>query len=122
MKKLLVVFLFGFLLINLALAPLYAFSFDEAVIEGFCLNKFSKGKVVYSIEADKASLGSRRIGFFDIGFIKVANLENVSLALYQEGNLIKKQHFDKALYELNTSRLFDDKGNLIFSERQLSGK
>jgi len=87
----------------------------EPVIEGLCLEKVEGAKKVYSIAAEKAAFGNKRIGFFDICLIKVINLQNVRISFFKDGNITKTQVFPKAVYEVNTKRLIDDKGNVLIS-------
>lgn len=100
--------------------PVYAERFDETVIEGWSLEKIVKGKKDYSIQAEKASFGSKKIGFFNIALVKVINLDDVCLTLYDNGVIIKTQYLTKAVYKINTKRLFDENGNLVFSENSLN--
>lgn len=99
--------------------PLYAYAENPnaIIIEGWSLEKIANGKKVYRIEADRAEIGNKRIGFFNLGIIKVANLDNVFLTQYNDGRITKK-HFDKAVYELNSNCLFDENGDLVFSEHK----
>jgi hypothetical protein len=89
---------------------------QDGTIEGVCLEKILDGKKVYSIEAQNATFGNKRMGFFDVAFIKVMYLDDVSFTLYKEGKIEKTQHLKSAVYELNTRRLFDEDGNVVLSE------
>lgn len=84
------------------------------VIEGLCLTKMAGVKPVYSIEADKAALDNKEVGFFKLALIKVFNLENVYLTLYDNGQVVKKEHFNKAIYEIGSKRLLNEHGNILF--------
>ena len=108
--------LLGFLFFFFTAFPLPVMAFDEAVIEGLHLEKIAAGKKMYSIEARKASFGNKAIGFFTSALIKVINLEDVYFTLYDDSHIIKAKHFNKAVFEINTKRLLDEDGNLIFCE------
>lgn len=108
--------LLSFFFLSLSV-PVYAAAVNQQpAIEGLSLEKVVKGRRVYSIEAKKASFGNKRIGFLNLAFIKVINLEDVYFTLYNESGIVKKQHFNNAVYEINAKRLLDERGNLIFSE------
>lgn len=94
--------------------PLSAQEPAGIVIEGLCLTKMAGTKCVYSIEADKAALDNKAIGFFKLALIKVFNLENVYLTLYDNGQVVKKEHFDKAIYEIGSKRLLNEHGDILF--------
>ena len=116
-KKLALLFL---LVITLSWpCPLRAGNFDDALIEGFVLEKVARGKKVYAITADKATLANKRIGFFEIGISKVVLLENASFTLYEDGAIVKTEYFDHATYEISTKRLFDERGKVVFNEQLL---
>lgn len=86
----------------------------NVLIEGLCLTKMEGTKCVYSIEADKAALDNKAVGFFKLALIKVFNLENVYLTLYDNGQVVKKEHFDKAVYEIGSKRLLNEHGDILF--------
>lgn len=100
-------------------APAHSSGFGDIVIEGFSFEKLAYGKKVFSLVADKATFGNKRIGFFDIGISKVMLLENACFILYRNGDIVKKQCFKQATYELNTSRLLDEEGKVVFCEQEL---
>jgi len=106
-------FLLGLLL---ALSTAFSTLADEAVIERLHLEKIAKGKKVYSIEAGWASVGNKRIGFFNTAMIKVFNLEDVNVTLYNDNRVVEIRHFNKAVFEINTKRLLDEEGKVIFAE------
>jgi hypothetical protein len=97
-------------------ASFCAFAGDDVEIEGLHLEKIAKGKKIYSIEAKRAFLGNKRIGFFNTAMIKVFNLEEVNLTIYQDNHILSMRHFKKAIFEINTKRLLDEAGKVIFSE------
>lgn len=115
MKKTFCILLINVLLLC-SIAPLYAAKLDGVVIEGWSLEKIVAGQKVYSIQADRASFGTKRVGFFNLGFVKVVNLENVYLITFDKGNIVKNQHFNRAVYVLNSRCLIDEEGNVVFSE------
>ena len=112
-RKFSYMFLLGLLL---ALSTAFSTLADEAVIEGLHLEKIAKGKKVYSIEAGWASVGNKRIGFFNTAMIKVFNLEDVNVTLYNDNRVVEIRHFYKAVFEINTKRLLDEEGKVIFAE------
>lgn len=113
MKKIILLILINIFFCS---TTLYAANLDGIVIEGWSFEKIVAGEKAYSIQADKASFGTKRIGFFNFGLIKVMNLENVLLITYNNGNIARSQRFNRAIYELNSKRLLDDQGNVVFSE------
>ena len=115
MRKTFCIFLVS-LLFFCSIIPLSADVFDEAVIEGLYLEKVEEAQVIYSLKANKATFGNKRIGFFSIALIKVINLEDGYFRLYDDGCVVKTEYFDKAVYEITTKRLLDEQGNVIFSE------
>lgn len=114
MKKIIILALINILLCSIT--AVYASKFDDLVVEGWAFEKIEAGKKVYSIQADKATFGTKRIGFFNLAAIKVVNLENVLLIVYNNGVVVNNQHFDRAVYELNSRRLLDEHGNEVFRE------
>jgi len=94
----------------------YAGSFDDSVIEGWSLEKIVKAKKVYSLYAEKASFGNKKIGFFNIALVKVVNLDNACLTLYNDGIIVKTLYFNKAVYDINRKSLLDERGTVVFSE------
>lgn len=99
------------------LMPLYACGFDDSVIEGWSIEKIVNAEKVYSIYAQRASFGNKRIGFFNIALVKVINLDKVCLTLYYNGAIVKTQYFSKAVYDINRKSLLDEDGNVIFNEQ-----
>jgi len=116
MRKIFFLFLLT-LFLSYSITPLYGAGFDGASFEGLCLEKIVEGKKVYSIEAAKATFGNKRIGFFNLALIKVINLEDVNFTLYNDGQIVQRQHFSKAVYELNSKSLLDEHGNIVFREQ-----
>ena len=108
MKKIAVLILVN--LFFFSIITLYAAKFDDTVIEGWSLEKIEGGK------ADRATFGSKRIGFFNLAAIKIVNLENVLLIIYKNGGIVKNQRFSQAVYELNSRRLFNEQGDVVFKE------
>lgn len=115
MKKIFCFILICLILLS-ALPSAHSSIFDEAFIQGFSLEKIEEGKRAYSLKAEEATFGNKRIGFFSIGLIKVMNLKGVDFSLYCVGEISETKHFDEALFEINTGRLLDKKGNVIFHE------
>lgn len=111
----LLLFAFCLLIQPVVVAAEQSASADTA-IEGLCLEKIEGGEKVYSIEAEKAAFGNKRIGFFDICLIKVINLQDVRVLFFESGKITKTQTFPAALYEINTKRLLDEKGNIVIGE------
>lgn len=97
--------------------PVYAEEAGQNYMEGLCLEKISAGKKIYALEADKAVLTNKRVGFFNFGFMKVIELHNVSLKLYDNGKLAKEEHFTEAVYDLSTKSLLDRSGHVVFEEK-----
>lgn len=108
------------ILIFCSIAPfLLAATFDAAVMEGLRLERVIKGKGVYCIEVNRVSFGNKRIGFLNFSFIKVIDLEGVYFTLYDSGKITKRQHFDKATFEIHTKRLLDKDGSLISCDKEI---
>lgn len=119
MKKLGFVFLLG-LLISFPSHSLWADGLKDTVIEGWSLERFEHGKKIFSLQADKATFANKRLGFFELGLSKVILLENAVLIIYDHGAAVKTQQLKQAVYEINTKRLLDSNGNVVFSRSPLN--
>lgn len=116
MKKIIPLF-FLIILSFCVIRPVCAEKSDDSVIEGWAIEKIVNARKVYSIYSEKASFNNKRIGFFNIALVKVINLDNVCLTLYNNGTIVKTLYFNKAVYDINRRSLLDDHGNVIFNEQ-----
>lgn len=87
---------------------------EDSGFEGLLMERIEHGKTIFSLQAARAKIANKRVGFFELGIAKVILLEDVDFTFYANDSGPKRQHFKHAVYDPSAYRLIDSKGKTIF--------
>lgn len=80
--------------------------FEEPTFSGLSLTKYAGNNASFYIKADRASIRNRKIGFFQIGLLKIAQMQKVEMGFYQAQVKAAKVESDYATMDLLTKDIF----------------
>ncbi|MFH1504849.1 MAG: LPS export ABC transporter periplasmic protein LptC [Candidatus Omnitrophota bacterium] len=105
---------------------------------GFSFEEHLGGEKCFRLKADKATIENRKIGFFQMGIFKIANMEKVELAFYNNNEVSSVIDSDYAVIDLfrkdvtlwgnvqiisgNGCKLTSNKVKFLYKDRLLLGE